>query len=208
MTEELGHNPQLLEQGFRLILEGLGLDLEHPHLKDTPARAARAWYNELCSGITQPKPKITTFPSEGDEMIVLQNIPIRSLCSHHLLPFYGHAAIAYIPGGEEILGLSKLSRIADYWARRPQVQEALTVQIADHVASLASVQGTTRHVEGEGSVYTHEEKGGVGVVIRAQHMCMLMRGVQHEGEMKTSAMRGVFLTSPSARAEFLQLIAT
>ncbi len=183
-------NEKWLAVGFAHILRGLGLDPNSPHLKDTPDRAASAWFNELCSGLTQPAPKITAFKSSADEMIVLQHIPIRSLCSHHLLPFYGQAAIGYIPGNGHILGLSKLSRIADYWARRPQVQEELTLQIANTIAELV----------------TKPSLGGVGVVIRAKHMCMSLRGVTHDGPMVTSAMRGLFRKRATVRNEFLQLI--
>jgi len=181
---------QKLVRGFRLILEGLGLDLTSPHLRDTPERAARAWYHELCHGLTRAAPTITTFPSTTNEMVVLRHVPIRSVCAHHLLPFSGSATIGYIPGGGKVLGLSKLSRIADYWSRRPQVQEELTAQIADDVA---------RHV------LCRPDVGGVGVVIRAVHMCMALRGVNHSGEMVTSAMRGIFLSLPEVRAEFLDL---
>ena len=184
-------NLETLVRGFTLILEGLGLDQQSTHLVGTPQRAARAWFDELCKGLTAPAPDITTFPSKADEMVILQHIPIRSLCAHHLLPFFGEATIGYIPGADRLLGLSKLSRIANYWARRPQVQEILTAQIADHVAS----------------VVVNEKKGtgGAGVIIRATHLCMTLRGVNHSGEMTTSAMRGIFLTKPHVRTEFLQL---
>ena len=179
--------------GFKLILEGLGLNIkDNPHLASTPERAARAWYNELCRGLTQDAPKITTFESDVDEMVMLRHIPIRSICAHHLLPFLGEATIAYVPGTGKLLGLSKLSRIADYYARRPQVQEDLTAQIADSIAEL--VINTKAEI-----------RGGVGVVIRARHLCMELRGVNHTGDMITSAVRGVFLTKPEARAEFLEL---
>jgi GTP cyclohydrolase I len=119
-----------------------------------------------------------------------------SVCAHHLLPFIGEATIAYIPGIKRIIGISKLSRIADYWSRRPQVQEELTAQIADHVAELVMTKA---------NMVAGANVGGVGVVIRARHMCMELRGVGHTGDMITSAVRGVFLTKPEARAEFLQL---
>jgi len=179
-----------LMAGFALILDGLGLDVENdPHLIDTPRRAARAWFHELCAGLTKEEPKFRVFESTADEMVMLHKIPIRSICAHHLLPFYGYATIAYIPGKGQLLGLSKLSRIANHWARRPQVQEDLTVQIANHLAELV-VNG---------------RNGGVGVIIRAEHMCMLMRGVTHDGVMITSAVRGVFRTDAQARNEFLRL---
>lgn len=183
---------QKLVEGFRLILEGLGLDPSNsPHLKNTPERAARAWYHELCAGLTSEVPKITTFPSKIKQMVVLRDVPIRSLCAHHLLPFYGHAVIAYIPGNHKLLGLSKLSRIANYWARRPQVQEELTDQIADYLAKLVMPK--------DGSA------GGVGVIIQARHLCMEFRGVNHAGMMVTSALRGIFHTMIDVREEFLRL---
>ncbi len=192
------YNLKQIENGFRLILEGLGLDLQNPHLGHTPRRAAAAWTKELCRGLTEEAPQITMFDTKVDEMIVLRRIPIRSLCAHHLLPFLGEATIAYIPGTEKLLGVSKLSRIADHWARRPQIQEDLTAQIADNLAKLVVSADTS----------TGGARGGVGVVIRARHLCMEMRGVGHVGDMVTSALRGVFLTKPEARAEFLQLIRT
>jgi GTP cyclohydrolase I len=127
------------------------------------------------------------------------------LCSHHLLPFYGTAAIGYVPGNGKILGLSKLSRIVDYWARRPQVQEDLTAQVADHLAKL--VLGTEQANISPAQAPFTNVAGGVGVVIKATHMCMTLRGVCHSGMMITSAVRGVFGTNPSARAEYLNLIA-
>jgi len=185
---------QKLVAGFTLILEGLGVDLASPHFDGTPERAARAWYHELCRGLTGPPPKITTFPARTSEMILLRHIPIRSMCAHHLLPFSGAADIGYIPGGRHrILGLSKLSRIADYHARRPQVQEELTADIADAITALVCV-GDERGT------------GGVGVVIRASHSCMTLRGVGHSGEMVTSAVRGVFKDDSDVRNEFLRLL--
>ncbi len=198
-------NQEQIENGFRLILNGLGIDPnKNEHFRDTPKRAAKAWYNELCKGLTSPAPKITTFTSDVDEMVVLRDIPVRSICSHHLLPFYGTAAIGYVPGNGKILGLSKLSRIVDYWSRRPQVQEDLTAQIADHLAEL--VLGTEQADISPAQTPFVNVAGGVGVVIKATHMCMLLRGVCHPGVMVTSAVRGVFGSNPSARSEYLNLI--
>lgn len=178
-----------VEAGFRLILDGLGVDLHSAHFKETPRRAARAWIGELCSGLSTAPPRVTTFPQEGlSQMILLRNIPVKSLCAHHLLPFIGAAHVAYIPGHGEVMGLSKLSRIVNYFSRRPQVQENLTNDIANFISDLV----------------THGSLGGVGVVIRANHMCMELRGVQHSGDMVTSALRGVF-EEPEVRAEFLNL---
>lgn len=180
-----------VERGVREMLLGLGVDINSPHVKDTPKRVAKAWFNELCSGLTSKPPVVTTFPYDGEPgMIILHDVPIQSMCSHHLLSFVGTAVIAYIPGARKIVGLSKLSRIADHFARRPQVQEVLTNQIADHVWGL--IQGDAEH------------PGGVGVVIKARHQCMELRGVRHPGLMETSALRGIFHNA-EVRSEFLQL---
>lgn len=184
-----------VEEGFRLILRGLGIE-DTEHTKDTAHRAAKAWYHELCAGLTGSEPKITTFKSERTAMVLLRNVPIRSVCAHHLLPFVGKAVVAYIPGRGEILGLSKLSRLANYCARRPQVQEDLTEQIADAVAKY--VMGV------DNTVGMGKKTGGVGVLVRCDHMCMSLRGVQHPGDMMTSALRGVF-NEAEVRDEFLRL---
>lgn len=193
-------NPDLktIEEGFALVLDGLGIDWQaEPHFRDTPKRAAKAWYNELCVGLTGGPPKMTTFPAGGQEMVLLQDIPVKSMCAHHLLPFVGTAAVAYVPGKEKlIVGISKLSRIVNFFARRPQVQEDLTTQIADFIAT--RIVGLEES-DGKAPI------GGVGVMIRANHMCMALRGVGHEGNLVTSAVRGVFMTKPEAREEFLKL---
>lgn len=182
-------NYEIVKAGFQLVLDGLGLP-KTEHTARTAERAAKAWWDEICRGLTQPPPAITTFPMHGkdSEMVILRAIPVRSVCAHHLLPFVGTAAVAYLPGKGRVLGLSKLSRLVDYWARRPQVQEDLTNQVADAMAAL--VMGQNR--------------GGVGVVIRANHSCMELRGVKHSGDMVTSALRGSFKL-PEVRAEFLRL---
>ncbi len=178
--------------GFKYILDGLGIDYSaDPHMRDTPMRAAKAWYDEICAGITGDPPKITMFDSDNDNMVILRDIPVRSVCSHHLLPFVGTACVAYIPGDGKILGLSKLSRIVNYHSRRPQVQEALTEQIADNVFNLVSCK-------------KNMSLAGVGVIVRASHMCMLLRGVNHAADMVTSSLRGRFLES-DLRSEFLAL---
>lgn len=189
-----------VEDAFTDLLMALGLNLRDPHLRETPHRAAQAWIEELCAGITRPPPRITTFPAEdSDGMIMLRDIPVKSMCSHHLLPFTGTAVVAYVPGeGCEILGLSKLARIVDYWSRRPQAQERLTKQIADHLWGLIQPDPPA---DNPGDPYN----GGVGVVIRASHTCMSLRGVNHEGDMVTSELRGVFKYQPETRAEFMAL---
>lgn len=196
MSEE--ERIEYVAEGFQKVLQGLGLDLTSPHLQDTPRRAAKAWVQELCRGHLSAPPKITTFPSTGaSQMIILHDIPVRSVCAHHLLPFTGKGVVAYIPGKAEVLGLSKLSRIVNYWARRPQVQEELTNQIADFLWGLI---GDSDYNDADGWV----DRGGVGVLIRASHSCMSLRGVCHSGVMTTSALRGVFEQS-EVRSEFLSL---
>jgi GTP cyclohydrolase IA len=178
----------LVAEGFRLVLRGLGADLDDPHYRGTPERAARAFYRELCASMNTPPPEITTFPHEGyDQMIAVSGIPVKSLCAHHLLPFVGTATVAYIPGRGEVLGLSKLSRIVDYCSRKPQVQERLTIEIADMLWRL---------VAGE------DGEGGAGVFVTASHHCMCMRGVNHHAVMTTSNLRGAF-TTPAVCAEFM-----
>jgi GTP cyclohydrolase I len=178
-------------QGVQLLLEGLGVDLESEHFRDTAERTANAWIDELCSGLGERTFALTTFPvgaSYEASMVVLQHIPVRSVCAHHLLPFYGEATVAYIPD-ERLCGLSKLSRIVDYFSRRPQVQEELTSDIANFLCEQLSPQGA-------------------GVIVKATHMCMAMRGVNHEGVMTTSSLKGSFLSEGNVRAEFMALANT
>jgi GTP cyclohydrolase I len=168
----------------RALLEALGLDTAAEGMADTPARMARA-YAELFSA---PRFAATTFPNdEGyDELVLARAIPFRSLCQHHLLPFAGVAHVGYLPG-DRILGLSKLARLVEHFAARPQVQERLTQQIADWLHRELDAQG-------------------VGVVLDAEHTCMTLRGVQAVGARTvTSALRGVLRDSPSSRAEFFAL---
>lgn len=158
-------------------------DPEREGLLETPTRVARM-YAELLT----PKPfTFTTFDAEGaDQMVVVRDVPFYTLCEHHLVPFYGHATMAYIPG-RKIAGLSKLARTVDWYARRLQTQERLTNQIAAYLEE-------------------HLEPQGVGVVLQATHLCMAMRGVQKVGAVTvTSALTGLFKTDPKARGEFLEL---
>jgi GTP cyclohydrolase IA len=168
----------------RALLEALGLDTAVEGMADTPGRMARA-YAEL---FTAPPFVATTFPNdEGyDELVLARAIPLRAVCEHHLLPFAGVAHVGYLPG-DRILGLSKLARLVEHFAARPQVQERLTQQVAD---------------------WLHRELDakGVGVVLEAEHSCMTLRGVQAVGARTvTSALRGVLRDSPSSRAEFFAL---
>ena len=180
-----------LRQSVQMLLESLGVDLENHHFRKTPERVANAWIEELCSGLSEKKFSITTFPVSVDyeaSMVVLQHVPVRSVCSHHLLPFVGEATVAYIPG-ERLCGVSKLSRIVDYFSRRPQVQEELTSDIANFLCEQLSPQGA-------------------GVIVKATHMCMAMRGVSHDGVMTTSSLKGSFLSEATVRAEFMALANT
>jgi GTP cyclohydrolase IA len=167
------------------LLEALGADTDSESLEETPRRIA-AMYAELLS----PAPfNATTFPNDGgyDELVVAREIPFHSLCEHHLLPFSGVAHVAYLPG-ERILGLSKLARVVDYFARALQVQERLTTQVA-------------------GWLQRELEPKGVGVVIEAEHLCMSLRGVQKPGaKTVTSALHGLVRDDARTRQEFLSLV--
>ena len=177
-----------IEEGFRLVLSGLGVDLNDPHLRDSPQRIARAWHDELCSGLRDPEFRIRVFPvEEGQEpsMIVLQDIPVKSICAHHLLPFVGHATVAYIPE-RHLVGLSKLSRVVNHFSRKPQIQERLTNEITKFLLENLHPQG-------------------IGVIIKAHHLCMELRGVNHSSLMTTSTLVGSFLEDPTVRAEFMAL---
>lgn len=178
-----------IEEGVKLILEGIGEDPDRPGLKGTPARVAQM-YGEICAGLhNDAREFIHVIPAEThDEMVIVKDIPLYGLCEHHLLPFSGVAHIAYIPKEGRIVGLSKLARVADMMAKKPQIQERLATEIADLL---------------------HEElrPTGVMVVIEAEHMCMQMRGIKKPGsKMITSALRGGFLKDPRTRNEAMALI--
>lgn len=187
MTLSLPQNS--LSQSYREILIGLGENPDREGLQDTPVRAAKAM-QYLCHGYDQSVEEIVNgalFASDTDEMIIVADIELYSLCEHHLLPFIGKAHVAYIPTGK-VLGLSKIARLVDMFARRLQIQENLTRQIAE------AVQQVT-------------DAAGVAVVIEAKHMCMMMRGVEKQNStMNTSVMLGAFRESSNTRQEFLQLI--
>ncbi|KAA0971396.1 GTP cyclohydrolase I FolE [Pseudomonas sp. ANT_H12B] len=187
MTLSLPQNS--LSQSYREILIGLGENPDREGLLDTPLRAAKAM-QYLCHGYEQSVEEIVNgalFASDNDEMIIVDNIELYSLCEHHMLPFIGKAHVAYIPTGK-VLGLSKIARLVDMFARRLQIQENLTRQIADAVQQVTGA-------------------AGVAVVIEAKHMCMMMRGVEKQNStMNTSVMLGAFRESSNTRQEFLQLI--
>lgn len=183
--EELG----ALEEHFKKLLELLDQDSMRVGLQRTPRRAAKA-LEFLTSGYRQDIQKIlegALFTEKYSEMVIVKDIDFFSLCEHHLLPFYGKAHVAYIPNGK-ILGLSKIPRIVEMFSRRLQVQERLTSQIAD-------------------TLYENLRPQGVGVVIEARHLCMMMRGVEKQNSIATtSAMLGVFRDDVKTRGEFLTLI--
>ena len=178
-----------VERGVRLLLEGMGEDLGRAGMRDTPARVARM-YEELTSGLREdPSDVLQVVFEEGhDEMVMVRDIPMYSFCEHHLLPFVGKAHVAYIPSQGRITGLSKLARLVDGFAKRPQVQERLTSQVADALVERLQPQGAL-------------------VVIEAEHLCMSMRGVRKPGAITvTSAVRGVFRDSMPTRLEAMNLI--
>jgi GTP cyclohydrolase I len=179
-----------VEEGVRLILEGIGEDLERDGLRDTPGRVARM-YEEITSGLREDPAHVlrAVFEEGHDEMVMVRDIPMASICEHHLIPFIGKAHVAYIPNEDgRITGLSKLARLVDGMARRPQVQERLTTQIADAMVERLEPQG-------------------VLVVIEAEHLCMSMRGVRKPGAVTvTSAVRGSFRDSMSTRMEAMNLL--
>lgn len=182
-------NLEKLTSNYREILSELGEDPTRDGLRDTPERAAKA-IQFLCRGYEQSLDEIVNnalFESSSDEMVIVKNIELYSLCEHHMLPFIGKAHVAYMPNGK-VVGLSKIARIVDMFARRLQIQEGLTRQIAEAVQSVTDARG-------------------VAVVIEANHMCMMMRGVEKQNSsMLTSVMLGSFRESFNTRQEFLQLI--
>lgn len=177
-----------IEKAVREILSAVGEDLNREGLKDTPARVARM-YGELLAGMhDDPNTHISrVFNENYDEIVLLRDIPFYSMCEHHLMPFIGSAHVAYLPSGK-ILGVSKLARIVDCFARRLQTQERLTYQIADCLMSNLKPQG-------------------VAVVLEASHSCMTIRGIKKPGSvMVTSAVRGLFRKDPRSRSEIMSLI--
>jgi GTP cyclohydrolase I len=178
-----------MQDHFKKIIEALGENPDREGLLDTPKRAATAM-QFLTQGYHQSVDSIVNgalFKSESDEMILVKNIELYSLCEHHLLPFIGKAHVAYMPNGK-ILGLSKVARLVDMHARRLQVQENLTRAIANTIKDVTNAKG-------------------VGVIIEAQHLCMMMRGVEKQNStMTTSVMHGLMREDPRTRAEFLSLV--
>ena len=178
-----------MENFFRKLLQEIGEDINREGLKATPQRAAQA-FQYLTKGYSDNLQEVINgalFETDNDEMIIVKDIELYSLCEHHLLPFFGKCHVGYLPD-KKILGLSKIARIVDVFARRLQIQENLTKEIAETLQEITQAQG-------------------VGVVIEAKHLCMMMRGVEKQNSvMKTSCMLGHFRSSHSTRLEFLSLI--
>jgi len=172
---------------FRAIMDLLDLNLDDPSLRNTPDRVAKMFCEEIFTGLDWSKfPECTTFPRELDELIIVDEIELKSMCEHHWMPFIGKAAIGYIPKGK-VMGLSKFNRVVSFFARRPQIQERLVEQISFALQTIL-------------------ETDDVGVVIRAEHYCMKMRGVEDfTSNTITSKMAGRFMSVPPLREEFLRL---
>ena len=179
----------VVEEHFSRLIESVGEDPTREGLRGTPARAARA-FEYFTQGYEQDPADVVgeaIFTSEMDEMVIVRDIELYSLCEHHLLPFLGRCHIGYLPKGK-VIGLSKVARVVDVFASRLQIQENLTTEIAQSLSDLI-------------------EPAGVGVVIEARHMCMMMRGVQKQNsEMVTSCLLGSFRDNPQTRSEFLGLV--
>lgn len=202
LKEANGNHPRTTEEkqaiieraakAYEAYLDALGFDWrDDPNSTGTPLRVAKAFVNDLAAGCYEVPPKITSFPSNGyDGMVFQGGIPVKSMCSHHHLAFTGVAHVAYIPSKEgRVIGLSKLNRIVEHYARRPQIQEGLTVQIHNAINDVC------------------EQNDGVAVMVSATHTCACLRGVKHDGcEMKTSKLSGDFLNDAATRAEFYDFI--
>ena len=178
-----------IQNAVREILIAVGEDPDREGLLETPKRVANM-YEEIFAGLTEdPKQHIKLFNEQSnDEMVIVKDIPFYSMCEHHLLPFFGKAHIGYIPSDNKIIGLSKLARIVDNFAKKPQVQESLTSDIADFLND-------------------NLQPKGVAVIMEAEHMCMTMRGARAAGsKTQTSALRGIMRTDAKTRAEVLSLL--
>lgn len=174
------------------FLQSLGFDWRNdPHMKDTPRRVTKAWVNDLAAGCFQEEPVITAFDNDGqyDGMVCQTNIPVVSMCAHHNLPFFGYCHVAYIPDAEgKVIGLSKLNRIVDFFARRPSVQETQTMDIHKFIDK------------------TCIGNKGVAVMVEANHTCCSLRGIKQNSTMRTARMSGAFLTDKDSRPEFYKFV--
>jgi len=177
---------------YGAYMTALGMDWKNdPNSSDTPMRVSKAFVNDLAQGCYDQPPKITAFDNldKYDGVVFQGNIDVKSFCSHHHLPFIGYAHVAYIPSTSgKVIGLSKLNRIVEYFARRPQVQENLTMQIHEYINEVC------------------EGNKGVAVMVSANHMCACVRGVRHNSTMMTSKMSGAFMDDSAARNEFYRFV--
>jgi GTP cyclohydrolase I len=181
------------EEAYGKFLNALGFDWKNdPHMEDTPHRVAKAWVNDLAKGCFMDEPKITAFTNNGqyDGMVCQTNIPVVSMCAHHNLPFFGYGHLAYLPDPEgKVIGLSKLNRVVDYFSRRPQVQENLTMEIHKFLDDLC-----------KGNL-------GVAVMVEANHTCCSMRGIKQNSTMRTAKMSGAFRDPVNnSRNEFYKFV--
>lgn len=179
-----------VEAAIKLLLEGIGEDVNREGLIDTPDRVARM-YEEICGGLDEtPEEHLSkTFTASNDEIVIEKDITFYSLCEHHLMPFYGKAHIAYIPDGK-VVGISKLARTVEVYARRPQIQEQLTCQVAD-------------------AIMEYLKPKGVMVYMEAEHMCMTMRGIKKPGaKTVTTACRGAFVDNDSLKQQFFWMVSS
>jgi GTP cyclohydrolase I len=182
-------DPRKIKQGVRLLLEGMGEDPDREGLAETPERIAEM-YEEIFGGVGKdPREKIKTYQAQNrDEMILVKDIPFYSICEHHLLPFFGKAHIAYIPKENKVTGFAALVRVIETLAKRPQLQERLTTEVADAIVDVLDPRGLL-------------------VVIEAEHLCLTMRGVKKPGSLTlTSAVRGAMRAKSATRAEAFALI--
>lgn len=178
------------EEAYGKFLDALRIDWRSdPNSQDTPKRVAKSFVNDLISGCYTDPPKITAFDNlnKYDGIVFQGNIDVKSICSHHNLSFIGKAHVAYIPGSK-VIGLSKLNRVVEWFARRPQVQENLTMQIHDYLNEVC------------------EGNGGVAVMIECNHLCACVRGVKHNSIMKTAKVSGAFKNDPACREEFYDFV--
>ena len=192
--EDKEQKKEEVEKAYGQFLTALGYDWQNDsNMEGTPRRVAKMFLNEITKGSYDPQPKITSFDNQQkyDGIVFQGNITIKSLCSHHMQPFIGKAHVAYIPDPDgKVIGLSKLNRICDYFARRPQLQEQLTQQIHEYIDKI-----------------TVKNKG-VAVLIEAQHMCVALRGIEHDSTMKTAKLSGYFWDNPiGTREEFYRMVA-
>lgn len=191
LESEVAERAKLAEEAYKTFLKALGYDLENDsNMRDTPRRVTKMFMAEIARGTYQPLPKVTVFPNVGKDQytgIVFQgSIEIKSLCSHHCMPFIGKCHVAYIPK-DRVIGLSKLNRVVDWFARRPQLQEQLTSQIHGLLSELL-------------------ESPDVAVYIEAKHTCVSLRGIEQDSTMRTSKLTGDFLNEDSLKSEFYQMV--